>query len=111
MNELGTMLRRLRNEAGLSLKEVYKLTEISDSKLNRIENGSNASETGPGILKSLAKIYNVNLVELYLVAGYLDDEALSSYQRTFHDVDLLTDDEKQHIQKQIDLFTKGRTRS
>lgn len=108
MNELGILLRRLRNEAGLSLKDVYKISGISDSKLNRIENNINASETAPSILRVLSKLYNVNLVELYLVAGYLDAEALSSYERTFRGVELLTDDEKQHIQKQIDLFTKGR---
>lgn len=108
MNELGILLRRLRNEAGLSLKDVYKISGISDSKLNRIENNTNASETAPSILRVLSKLYNVNLVELYLAAGYLDAEALSSYERTFRGVELLTDDEKQHIQKQIDLFTKGR---
>lgn len=108
MNELGTLLRRFRNEAGLSLKDVYKISGISDSKLNRIENNTNASETAPSILKILSKLYNVNLVELYLAAGYLDNEALASYERTFSGVELLTDDEKQHIQKQIDLFTKGR---
>lgn len=108
MSELGALLRRLRNEAGLSLKNVYKVSGISDSKLNRIENSTNASETAPSILRSLSKLYNVNLIELYLVAGYLDNESLSSYKRTFRGVELLTDDEKQHIQKQIDLFTKGR---
>ncbi len=111
MNGLGTMLRELRKDAGMSLKDVYKAVGISDSKLNRIENGTNASEAAPSILKALAKLYNVNLVDLYLAAGYLDDEALSSYERTFSGVDLLTDDEKQHIQKQIDLFTKGRKQS
>ena len=108
MNELGFLLKRLRTEAKMSLKDVYKATGISDSKLTRIEHGSNVSEPSPSILRALSKLYNVNLVELYLAAGYLDAADLASYERAFQRVDLLTDDEKQSIQIQIDLFTKGR---
>lgn len=108
MNELGAYLRKLRNDSGLSLKEVYRISGISDSKLNRIEHGTNASETSPSILKALSKIYKVSLVELYLAADYLDSNALSSYVHTFRGVELLSDDEKRNIQEQIDLFTKGR---
>ena len=47
---------------------------------------------------------------LCAMAGYLDDEALSSYEQVFHNSDLLTGDERKNIQEQIDLFTKGRKR-
>lgn len=108
MNELSIMLYHLRTKAKMSLKEVYKATGISDSKLSRIEHGANVSEPAPSILRTLAKQYNVSLIDLYLVAGYLNAEDLASYERVFRCVDLLTDDEKQSIQTQIDLFTKGR---
>lgn len=108
MVALGEYLKRIRMQRELSLKDVYKETGISDSKLSRIENGTNLSNPAPCILQSLSKLYNVNLIELYCLAGYLDEEALSSYEQVFQNVDLLTEDERNHIQTQIDLFTKGR---
>lgn len=108
MKDLGVLLNRLRSEAGMSLKDVYKATGISDSKLTRIEHGTNVSEPSPATLKALSKLYSVDLVELYLAGGFLEGEDLASYERVFQGVDLLTDEEKQIIQRQIDLFTKGR---
>ncbi len=108
MVALGEYLKGIRLQQELSLKDVYKATGISDSKLSRIENGTNASDPSPSILQALSKLYNINLIELYHMAGYLDEEALSSYERVFQNVDLLTEDERNHIQAQIDLFTKGR---
>ena len=108
MSSAGDFLKGIRLQRALSLKDVYNHTGVSDSKLSRIENGVNVSEVAPSILIVLAKLYDINLIDLYLMAGYLDDEALSSYERFFRNVDLLSDDEKNHIQEQIDLFTKGR---
>lgn len=108
MVALGEYLKGIRLQQELSLKDVYKATGISDSKLSRIENETNASDPAPSILQALSKLYDINLIELYRMAGYLDEEALSSYERVFQNVDLLTEDERNHIQAQIDLFTKGR---
>ena len=110
MVTLGEYLKRNRIHQKLSLKDVYKETGISDSKLSRIENGTNASNPAPDILLVLSKLYHINLIELYCIAGYLDKEALSSYEQVFQHADLLTEDEKNLIQAQIDLFTKGRTK-
>lgn len=108
MIALGEFLKGIRLQQKLSLKDVYKATGISDSKLSRVENGTNVSNPSPSILQTLSKLYNINLIELYRIAGYLDEEALSSYEQVFQNVDLLTEDERNHIQAQIDLFTKGR---
>lgn len=108
MAALGEYLKGIRLQQKLSLKDIYKATGISDSKLSRIENNTNASDPSPSILQVLSKLYNINLIELYCMAGYLDEEALSSYEQVFQNVDLLTEDERNHIQTQIDLFTKGR---
>ena len=108
MTALGKYLKEIRLLQELSLKDVYKATGISDSKLSRTENGTNVSFPAPSILRSLSKLYNIDLIDLYSMAGYLDQEALSSYERVFQNVDLLTKDERNHIQAQIDLFTNGR---
>ena len=108
MGNLGNYLRELRIQRGLSQKDVYKEIGISDSRLSRIEKGSNTFESVPTIMKALAKLYKIDLVDLLLNTGYLDVDALSSYERVFQNVDLLSDEERNHIQKQIDLFTKER---
>ena len=94
MVTLGEYLKKNRVRQKLSLKDVYKETGISDSKLSRIENGTNASNPAPNILLVLSKLYHVNLIDLYCIAGYLDKEALSSYEQVFQHADLLTEDEK-----------------
>jgi len=109
VQNLGEYLKSARLRKGLSLMDVYKAVGISDSKLSRIENGSNKTETSPGILKTLAGLYEIGLVDIYIIAGYLDDEALLSYEQVFQNVNLLDEQEKNHIQEQINLFTKGRS--
>lgn len=108
MATLGALLGQLRNDAKLSLKDVYKVTGISDSKLYRIEHGKNNAQPSPDTLKTLSKLYGVNPIELYLAAGYLDADDLCSYERVFQNTELLTPDEKENIQTQINLFTKDR---
>lgn len=108
MHQLGPYLKKLRNSHGLSQKDVFQATGITNSRLSRIENGTLSSPPDLATLKALARLYKVNLIEIYLQTGYLDDESISSYERVFHGVDLLSSEEKIHIQQQIDLFTKGR---
>lgn len=109
MDRFGDYLREARIRQGLSLKDVYRETGISDSRLSRMENGAQTFEVGPSRTRALAKLYKISLVDLLITAGYLDADALSSYEQVFHNVDLLSDDERTHIQEQIDLFIKGRT--
>ena len=92
------------------MEEIYTQTGITDSRLRRIERGMN--EAGPSFetLKALSVCYNANLIDLYLAAGYLDEESLSSYQRVFKNAELLREEEKENIQKQINLFVEGRDR-
>lgn len=110
MSNIGDFLKKQREKNGLSLKDVQKKTGISNSILSRIENDKKQSGASPIVLRSLSKLYGCSLIELFIMADYLDDEALSSYEQVFRNSDLLTDDERKNIQEQIDLFTKGRKR-
>ena len=107
MSKIGTYLKEARNQRSLSLKDVYERCGVTDSKLSRMERGEgkplDATE-----LRKLAKLYGINVIPLYLMAGYLDDSDLSEYQLVFKHTDLLDDEEMQSIQTQIDLLTKGR---
>ena len=65
MNELGTLLRKLRNDSKKTLEVIHEQTGITDSRLRRIERGLNESGPSFEILMQLAKCYNANLIDLY----------------------------------------------
>lgn len=68
--DLGRYLRQLRESKGLSLREVDRLSDISYTHLNMIENGKR--NVTPALLRNLAQLYNVNYLDLYEKAGYID---------------------------------------
>lgn len=68
--ELGHYLKLLREGLGYSTYDVNKLCDISQSYLSLVENGKR--KPSAVILKKLAPIYNVDYVDLYEKAGYLD---------------------------------------
>lgn len=107
MNTLGILLRKLREAKRYSLNDVYKATGIHDSTLSRIENGT-ASEPPARHLKKLASFYGTDVIPLYLACGYLEDDDISSYQRCFPGVELLSNEEKDLIQAQIELYVKNK---
>lgn len=68
--ELGKYLKDSRNAKGLSLRQVNKISDISYSHLNMIENGKR--NVTPALLKNLAKLYDLDYIDLYEKAGYID---------------------------------------
>lgn len=68
--ELGNFLKKIRENARISLRDAEKLTGIGYSHLSMIENGKR--NVTPALLKNLSKIYNVDYIDLYEKAGYLD---------------------------------------
>lgn len=107
MNTNGTYLKQLRRNCGMSLKDVYTRCGISDSKLSRIERNEGVPLSAPE-LRSLATLYGIEIVQLYLALGYLEPQDLNAYSLVFQDAEYLTDEEVQHVQEQINLFTRGR---
>jgi HTH-type transcriptional regulator, competence development regulator len=73
MNALGTYLHNARKERRLSLKKVERLAGVSNAYLSQLERGRR-NPPHPGILKKLAKVYEVPLNELLAAAGYLEEE-------------------------------------
>lgn len=68
--ELGLYLKRCRDIKDLSLREVDKLTGISYTHLNMIENGKR--NVTPALLRTLANLYGLDYLDLYEKAGYID---------------------------------------
>lgn len=106
MSELGDRLKESRENIGLSQKNVYKMIGITDSRLSKIERGQICCT--PEDLKKLARLYKINLMPLYLLAGYLSEDDIKEYQFLFRGVSYLDDEEIQHIQSQIDFLNKKR---
>ena len=107
MDKLREYLRMLREQKNLSLKDVEDKTNITNSTLSRFERGTQ-KRLSAYYLKLLAELYEINTVDLFKIAGYLDEEDLKSYTQVFIGTSHLTPEEKEHIQKQIDLFNKNR---
>lgn len=107
MDNLGSYLKQVRNNCHLSLKDVLDCCGITDSKLSRMERNE-GKPLNPTELRKLARLYGIGVVPLFIMAGYLDEGDLTEYQLTFKNADLLNEEEKQSIQTQIDLLTKGR---
>lgn len=106
MGDIGSYLKEQRIRCALSLKDIYEKCGITDSKLSRIERGEKIPD--PTELKKLAQAYGLDVISLFVMAGFLDEDDLSKYQFIFQNVDLLNSEEKQSIQTQISLLTKGR---
>ena len=104
---LGSYLKEARIKNNLSLKEVKNLCGVTDSKLSRVERGQK-EQLYPDDLKKLAELYKLNTVELFIAAGCISKSDLADYQLVFNNADLLTEEEKQSIQTQVDLFVRGR---
>ena len=68
--ELGVYLKNLRDSRELSTREVYDLCGVSNSYLSLVENGHRRASAI--VLKKLAPIYNVDYLDLYEKAGYID---------------------------------------
>lgn len=68
--ELGYYLKKIRNSKDISLREVDKKTNISYTHLNMIENGKR--NVTPALLRNLANLYNIDYLDLYEKAGYID---------------------------------------
>ncbi len=105
MSKFGDYLKQIRNEKGLSQAKVYEYTGITNSRLCKAENGADTT-LNPEELKKLASLYEVAVVPMYIMAGYLDTSDLEEYRSGFKNTDLLDADEKKHIQDQIDFIIR-----
>lgn len=104
MVDLGNQLKESREKKGLSQKKVYKVTGITDSRLSKIERGQ--MDCPPEDLKKLAQLYDIQTMPLFVQAGYLCAEDIQDYQHTFKGVTMLDEEEKQHIQEQINFLNR-----
>lgn len=101
---LGQYLKTVREQNKLSTRDIEKETGITTSQLSRLERNITCNPS-PTALKKLALFYNIKLIDLFQKAGYLDSEDIDSYQKTcFKGIEKLNQEDKKHIQHQIDYL-------
>ena len=74
--EFGNYLQSIRKTQHLSLRKVNELSGISYSHLNMIEHGTR--KVTPTILQKLASLYNIDYLDLYEKAGYIEENLLKN---------------------------------
>jgi transcriptional regulator with XRE-family HTH domain len=86
MNRLGELLKRKREQMGLSLRNVAELTGLSHAYIKILEKGEDPktkAATAPTIitLVKLADFLNIKLPDLLILSGYIksDDEINPNY--------------------------------
>ena len=74
MKKLGTYLKQLREEAGLSIREVARKSEMVPSYLFKIEKGDTFSTLSIHTLLKLSRFYNLPIGALLKEAGLIDSD-------------------------------------
>ena len=73
MSEIGEYLFKIRQEQQISIRYLAKLTGISHSEINKIENGERTTPS-PLNLKAIATVLGINQIECFKKAGYIDPD-------------------------------------
>lgn len=68
--ELGAYLEKIRKQKDLTLRQVDYKSDVSYSHLSMIEKG--LRKALPLTLKELARVYNIDYIDLLEKAGYID---------------------------------------
>jgi transcriptional regulator with XRE-family HTH domain len=80
MENFGPYMRRLRKDRQLTLKQVETQAKVSNAYISQIERGLR-NPPHPDILKRLAKTYDVELRDLLVAAGYLEEDSAEMAKR------------------------------
>lgn len=103
--KLGEYLRDVRKQRNITLNDVFNATKITNSRMSKAEKGD-AGNLKYFELRKLALLYDVSVIQIYMRAGLLDESDLEQYCSTFKDVGQLDEEDKKHIQSEIDYILK-----
>lgn len=105
MNSIGPYLKKQRERLSLSLNAVCEQTGITATRLNRIERNL-INEPSPDVLKKLAVLYQIDLIYLFKLAGYLENNDIKEQVHPFKNYEILNDEERDFIQQSIDFLAR-----
>lgn len=90
-NKLGAYLKEVRNNKGLSLRDVGSQTGISASYINRVEKGER-KQISTTMLQKFSDFYQVPVLELYKIAGIDTEVQKQSIELMAIDTEYITID-------------------
>ncbi|MCP1225768.1 helix-turn-helix domain-containing protein [Sebaldella sp. S0638] len=76
--EFAKYITKLRKQNNLTLLQVAKKANLDRASLHRIENGE-IQKINPLFLEKLAELYDVNVLEFYLILGYVKEKDITSF--------------------------------
>jgi len=113
---LGSYLKQVRKERGLTLRAVEERTGISNAYLSQLEN-QKISDPSPRILHKLADCYKIPYEHLMELAGYpsplssmTEGKKLQPSFRSSISLDDLTKEEKERVEEFIQFLRSRRVR-
>ncbi|WP_019849366.1 helix-turn-helix domain-containing protein [Desulfitobacterium sp. PCE1] len=105
MSSVGSYLKKQRAKLSLSLNDVCEQTGITTTRLNRIERNQ-VNEPSPEVLKKLAVLYQIDLIYLYKLAGYMENVDVTGQIQPFINYEILDKEEREFIQNSIDFLAQ-----
>ena len=73
LSKIGNYINKARQEQQISIRYLAKLTGISHSEINKIENGERENPSALH-LKMIAKVLGLNQIMCFKLAGYIDED-------------------------------------
>ncbi len=107
LNKVGCFIESLRSKNNMSIRTLAKLSGISHSEVNKIENGQRASPS-PIHLKAIAKVFNVNQIHLLKLAEYIDEDVFDLPEDKLLDLNDLTCEEFIQVKSYIKFIRSER---
>lgn len=108
MYNFSNYLKNLRIDSNLTLKQLSAETNITDSRLSKLENGIPIKDINKILLK-LSDFYKINIIEFFIQAKIISIKDINNYGIYLAGLDRLSQEELKHIQNEIDLFIKLKT--
>lgn len=105
MNSIGQFIREQRKKINLSSRCLADKVGISSTEMMKIENGERETPS-PITLKAIANVLNINQIEMFVKAGYLDETCLLPLELKFPNV--ISDEKLCIIQAFIDFLVSRR---
>ena len=108
MEKLANLLKKRREDFGLTLREVEKKTEISNAYLSQLENHK-ITKPSPIILKKLSEVYRTSYPLLMEAAGYpLETRNKMTYFRTSKGLEDITRKEEKDLMDYLRFLRQRR---
>lgn len=100
---LGAFVRRLREQAGMSLRSLATAAEVDATWLSRLEHGRYSAPHPAGLYR-LARALEVEVAELYLAAGFGDARELPGFAPYLRSKYELPDEAVAQLQAHFELI-------